>query len=42
MIDDYTKMRFIKTKDPVADGGVRSAKLPGDGKVAEARKESQD
>ncbi|MPC37171.1 hypothetical protein E2C01_030645 [Portunus trituberculatus] len=26
-------MRFIKTKDPVVDGGVQSAKLPGDSKL---------
>ncbi|XP_045138233.1 lysophospholipid acyltransferase 7-like [Portunus trituberculatus] len=42
VIDDYTKMRFIKTKDPVVDGGVQSAKLPGDSKVVGASKKSQD
>ena len=42
MIDDYTKMRYLKTKEPVVDGAVQAAKLPSDGKVAEATKKSQD
>lgn len=42
VIDDYTKIRFMKTKDPVLDGDVLSAKLPDNGKVAEVQKEMQD
>ena len=39
MIDDYTKMRFIKTKEPVLDAQVSPPKVPDEGKVTEGKKE---
>lgn len=41
VIDDYTKIRFVKTKDQVVDGKPSPAKLPGSDMVTEGKQGSQ-
>lgn len=39
VIDDYTKMRFVRTKDQVVDGDLPAVKSPDSDKVVEAKQE---
>ncbi|XP_050739721.1 lysophospholipid acyltransferase 7-like [Eriocheir sinensis] len=39
VIDDYTKMRFVRTKDQVVDGDLPAVKPPDSDKVVEAKQE---
>lgn len=41
VIDDYTKIRFVKTKNPVVDVDLSAAKLPESSKFVEVKQESQ-